>query len=284
MSMTSGKAVNLLEILRAYAEAYVNGVQALALIQCAIITGRKEKRDLRDDPLLLGRLRGHLSTLLPHCEHLPMTAMKVGELIEVLDHPERTAQWGQLELNFLSATADITSRLSDELSLNLFFKLPSDKKMFFEYPLKGWEEVLARFLDTATDIEEMNKYFALSRYPAAVFHSTHVIECGLIALGEFMGITDPKSGWTAVSNELEKIVVKTKHQERTDFHKKHIAFLEQMHGVVVPLKSSWRNKISHSQGRLVLMTNEFSPDVAEEIIIASRSFMRRLATELPNES
>jgi hypothetical protein len=54
-----------------------------------------------------------------------------------------------------------------------------------------------------------------------------------------------------------------------------------MQGTVVALKNAWRNKISHVHGRLVLMTADFSPDVAEEITIATRGFMRRLATDLP---
>jgi hypothetical protein len=277
----SYKLVTLLEILRAYAEAYVSGVHALTLVQCTIITGQKEGRNLREDPLLLGRLHSHLATLLPYCDHLPMTEKKVKELLEMLDSPERTAHWNQLELNFLTATADIISRLKDELGLILFFRIPVEKKKYFDNPLSGWEETIGRFQDAVGDIEEMSKCFALSRYAAAVFHSTQVIEHGLIALGNFLQVTDPKSGWTAVSNELDKIVVKTKHQDRSEFHKQHLAFLEQMHGVVIPLKSAWRNKISHAHGRLVLMTSDFSPDVAEEIMIASRSFMRRLATEMP---
>jgi hypothetical protein len=56
-----------------------------------------------------------------------------------------------------------------------------------------------------------------------------------------------------------------------------------MHGATEALKSAWRNKISHAQGSLTLMTEDFSPDIAEEIMIASRSFMRRLATEMPND-
>jgi len=56
-----------------------------------------------------------------------------------------------------------------------------------------------------------------------------------------------------------------------------------MHGLVEALKSAWRNKIDHAQGRLILMAVDFTPDIAEEIIIASRSFMRRLATEMPKK-
>jgi len=42
-----------------------------------------------------------------------------------------------------------------------------------------------------------------------------------------------------------------------------------------------QESISHAQGRLVLMKKEFSPEVAEEILFATRSFMRRLADGLP---
>jgi hypothetical protein len=55
-----------------------------------------------------------------------------------------------------------------------------------------------------------------------------------------------------------------------------------MYGTVEALKTAWRNKISHVQGKLVLLTSDFTPEVAEEIVMASRAFMRRLATEMPN--
>ena len=181
----------------------------------------------------------------------------------------------------MAQIAEVLSRLRDELSLSLFFKLPLEKKRYFDRPCMGWEEVIARFGDIAGDVEEMSKCFALSRYAASVFHSVQVTEGGLIHLGVFLGVKDPKSGWTAVAGELEKLVVKTAYKDLQDCHKKCFAFLEQMHAVTTALKSAWRNKISHSQGRLILMTSDFSPDIAEEIMIASRSFMRRLATEMP---
>ena len=133
----------------------------------------------------------------------------------------------------------------------------------------------------STDVEEMSKCFALARYAGAVFHSVQAIECGLIEFGKFLNVTDPKSGWTAVNNKLATLVTKTKYSALDPIHQEHFGFLEQMHGVTGALNNAWRNKISHAQGRLILMTSEFSPEVAEEIMIASRSFMRRLATELP---
>ncbi len=86
---------------------------------------------------------------------------------------------------------------------------------------------------------------------------------------------------TAVSSQLDKLVSKTKFHDLAPLFQQHFAFLEQMQGAVAALKKAWRNKISHAHGKLVLLTSEFAPDVAEEIIMTTRAFMRRLATELP---
>lgn len=130
------------------------------------------------------------------------------------------------------------------------------------------------------DIEEAAKCFALSRYAATVFHSTQVVEAGLIELGKLIGVTDPLSGWTATTNCLQRIIKKG-YDARTPFEQQNFAFLEQMHGTIEGLKNAWRNKISHAQGKLTLLTADFSPDVAEEILFATRAFMRRLATDAP---
>jgi len=270
------KLVTALEILRIYAQAYSKVSHTLGIASTGL--KRNPLRPAKENELLV-TLEIELSTLLPFCGSLPMTSLSIKRLLQSIHNPVYMDSMSSDTLaNLLT---ELQGRLEDELSLMLYFQLPPNRREMFDTPLTGWEEVAARFSAAVSDIEEMHKCFALSRYPGAVFHSTQVIECGLIDFGKFLRIADPRSGWTAVSNELEKIVVKTKHQDRSDFHKAHLPFLEQMHGVIIPLKSAWRNKISHSQGRLVLMTSDFSPDVTEEIIIASRSFMRRLATELP---
>jgi hypothetical protein len=47
------------------------------------------------------------------------------------------------------------------------------------------------------------------------------------------------------------------------------------------MKESWRHKIDHVANKLEWMDTDFSPEVANEIITATRGFMRRLAAELP---
>jgi hypothetical protein len=175
---------------------------------------------------------------------------------------------------------ELQERLIDETESKVFWALNIKESELYSNPRKGWEEIIERFPDTLTDVEEASKCLALSRYAAAIFHSIQVVEVGLIELGKLIGVTDPLSGWTATTNGLQRIIKKG-HEARTPFEQQNFPFLEQVHATIEGLKNAWRNKISHAQGRLTLMTRDFSPEVAEEILFATRAFMRRLAEGLP---
>jgi hypothetical protein len=175
---------------------------------------------------------------------------------------------------------ELRGRLIDEMESKCFWALTTKEREYYEQPRNGWDEIIARFSDSVSDVEEASKCFALSRYAATVFHSVQIVEVGLIEIGKFIGVNDPHSGWSAVSTALDRIVAK-KHQDRTAFERDNFKFLEQVQGTVAGLKNAWRNKISHAQGKLALMTKDFSPEVAEEILYATRAFMRRLADGLP---
>jgi hypothetical protein len=181
----------------------------------------------------------------------------------------------------LAALSDeLRKRLDDELSFAVVLSLTAQEGEIYLNPRKGWEDIVTRFPETLSDIEEAQKCFALARYPASVFHSCQIIEIGLIEFGSFIGVSDPKSGWTAVASALDKIVNKKTHQQRSVFEKNFV-FLEQLQGTVESIKNAWRNTINHAQGRLCLMNKDFSAEIAEEILIATRAFMRRLAEGIP---
>lgn len=175
---------------------------------------------------------------------------------------------------------ELRNRVLDDADGKFFLALSMREAEFYAQPQKGWEAVIKRFPAATTDIEELSRCFALGRYAAAVFHSVQVVEVGLSELCKALESKDPHSGWTAAAKALDKVVNK-KHDQKTDFERKHSAFFEQVQGTVEGLKNAWRNKISHAHGRLAVMTSDFAPDVAEEIIFASRAFMRRLATDGP---
>jgi len=79
---------------------------------------------------------------------------------------------------------------------------------------------------------------------------------------------------------LEKILKKP-YDERKPVEQKHSKLLEQLLPLLLAIKSAWRDKISHVDNKVEWLDTDFSPQVAEEIMIATRGFMRRLAEDLP---
>ena len=203
---------------------------------------------------------------------LPASSLR--RLITLLGTPNCT------DAKIYELADEINGRLVDEMQFRVFFSLSDREAEYYNRWWEGWEEIISRFPATMSDVEEAVKCFSLSRYTAAIFHSTQVIEVGVIGLGIFLGVNDPKAGWTPVTNSLN-MFLKKDYKSLSKIEKQYRNNLEQIHGTIEALKNAWRNKIAHAQGRLLLMGTDFTPDIAEEILLSSRAFMRRLSTDIP---
>lgn len=135
-----------------------------------------------------------------------------------------------------SNLVELRFRIQDQLKRSSCLILTREESKIYQKPLDGWEEIVAWFPQTVGDLEEAQACFALARYAASVFHALQVVETGLTVLGTFIGVEDPKSGWTAVTRRLSE--------------QRNFPLLQQIHGTAEVMKDAWRNKISHSQGRL----------------------------------
>lgn len=162
--------------------------------------------------------------------------------------------------------------------------IPQERAKYYQEPCDGWEEVVQRFPEAHKDVEEANKSFACGFYAASVFHAMQIVEFGSIEIGRLIGVSDSKPGWTSTMSEMDKIVNKTKYPDLNPTQKKYRKLLEQLLPIMRSMEHGWRNKISHAENKLALMTTDFSDKVAEEILMNVRSFMRRLATNLSCEA
>jgi hypothetical protein len=275
------KVVSLLEILRCYAEVYVQAGQTLNIISALIAEHEKAKTDVRSDAGLLGRLHWHAGELLKHCDQLPMTKKAVRSLLRHLNKPEIMATWTQPIRALQSLIADIQNRLTDELSLSFFFKLSQERMAYFEEPFKEWVDILKKFPEAVGDVEEMNKCFALCRYTAAMYHAMQIAEGGAIELGNFIGVTDHRKGWGPTEKTLRQIIAAGYSKLPASLAGK-FEFLEQMNREIESMMLAWRNKLDHAANHLALVPNAvFTPDIAEHIMKAVRVFMIRLMEGLP---
>jgi hypothetical protein len=170
-----------------------------------------------------------------------------------------------------------------EMKRALFLYVPQERSPLYLEPLKDWETAIKRFDKATLDIEEGLKCFALDRYGGAVFHMMLVAERGALEVLPLTGSTDPKPGWRSVTTALEKITQRTPYTQLTAGQQKHLPFFEQILPMMLSIQRAWRDKISHVDNRLVLLSGDFQAYVVEEIISATRAFMRRLAGDLPSE-
>jgi hypothetical protein len=274
--MIPDKAVTLLEILRCYAENYVRGAQALSVMSSLI-------EDKPIDAKVVNRLHGHLVNFLEHCcKELPMTEQSARSLAKICERGSAAIDvWEQPKVTLQCSIADIQNRLTDELSLNFFFKLSQDRKDYFDDPFKGWADIVTRFDLTLRDVEEMNKCFALCRYTAAMYHAMQIAEAGAIELGIYIGVADPKKGWGPTEKLLQQIV-KDGHSKLPPHLAGKFEFLEQMSREIDSMVLAWRHKVDHAANHLAIIPNaEFTPDIAEHVMSAVRVFMLRLLEGIP---
>ena len=175
--------------------------------------------------------------------------------------------------------ADLSIIIENEASLRKFLTLLPEQAKYYDHPFDGWEEIINSFPDATEDIEEMNICFALERYPATVFHSLLVAECGIVKFGRVIGVNDPKEGWDATCKKMDAIL-KAGHSAAAP-PGIQFEFIEQVNVLIQAMKHAWRNKVNHSAGKLVVMKSGFGEPIAEEIVKATRSLMRTLAQGLP---
>jgi len=174
---------------------------------------------------------------------------------------------------------DIQRTIRREMKTVVFMCLTSQSARRFSFPLEDWDGVIGRWPKMGADIGESSRCFALDRFAASIFHILLVAEFGVIQVGDLLGESGDRPGW-GCAERLERILQKP-YKERTPLGQKHSALLKDIVPMVVAVKDSSRHKISHVDNKLVWLDADFSPQIASEVISATRGFMRRLAKELP---
>jgi hypothetical protein len=132
------------------------------------------------------------------------------------------------------------------------------------------DEVFDSFPSANEDIQEAGTCLALERGTACVMHLMHVVEIGLKALAGAVGVP-PQNDWGSYLREIDKelaLRIKTSGARSADEQ-----FYAEVAITIDHMRRSWRNPTLHPE-------KTYSPERAEEILIAVSSFMKHLATRL----
>jgi hypothetical protein len=221
--------------------------------------------------------QSRVSGLAEHLEVLNarMTAMSAAKVAEYCQSQE--PDWS----GFKTRIDEVRSRLIDELTLVKVFAIEADKHQFFEptTPLFG-VEFEAKFISAAFDLSEAGKCLALGRSTACVFHLMRIMEAGIRAVARCLSIPDPikpaDRNWGKMLERIWKDGIEKRWPTVASRTTGDGQIFEALHASLDSVKNPWRNATMHVE-------NKYTPEEAEDIFVAVRGFMRKLASRMDGQ-
>jgi hypothetical protein len=173
---------------------------------------------------------------------------------------------------------ELQKTINREMRKVVFLYVGTKESERYSQPLVGWESVIARWPQVKMNISEASLCFSLDRFGGAVFHALLVAEFGAIQLCRLLDVCGDRPGWACVT-KLEAIIDKA-YPVRTALEQQHSELLRDMVPKTVSLRNQ-RHQITHIDNANDWIVQEIGPKTADEVIFATRAFMRELAKRLP---
>lgn len=194
---------------------------------------------------------------------LPMSAKSAREMSSAFrtPSPHFTSTIGYLRRQY----AEFQGRINDETHARLFLALDPTQAELYRSAAPLGTITVDKFPQTAADLEEAGKCFALERWTACVFHLMRVMEIGVQEFGQVLNvpINVQEKTWGQIQNHTKAAIAAI-----TDHRRK-----ERMASVDANLNNvriAWRNNVMHPNAT-------YTEEEAERILLATRGFMEELA-------
>jgi hypothetical protein len=195
---------------------------------------------------------------------------------------------------------ELLSRIRDEAVSVCFYHISADKSPFLiqqepiglmvrpnqiriqRAPEYFGQSVTIRFPSLHVDLREAIKCFVFECFPACAFHMMRAADIGIPKIAKLCGIEDRSPSWGTILTAAEKLTQKTQYKDLPETLKPHIEFLKS---IIADMRSMQhaRNKISHSEDSTDVTRGSVDREDAYDLVVATRSFLRRLTEGLPKE-
>jgi hypothetical protein len=163
----------------------------------------------------------------------------------------------------VSAIDHLNDSLSHELEKEAVFRIPPERKTYFQHKDLFGPEVATAFPSCGRDIEKAGSCYALGQEDACVHHLMLVLERGLNALAAKVGVPYQRTNW---QNIIDPIASKLKSEPRGPERDFHLEVNSQF-GF---LKDAYRNHSEH------VRDDPYDMDKAISILNHVRGFMQAL--------
>lgn len=169
---------------------------------------------------------------------------------------------------------DVRGRLEDELAAIHCLYIDPEKMKFYQGKLLFGEDVHLRFPEASADIEQAGACFGLSRNTASVFHLMRVMEVGLEALKNELGVTQWSPSWNSALGQIRGHLLAQSKKKLTPQQRRRNEFVDSAAGYVQSVAVAWRNPTMHRVER------NYDEEEARDVWNAVRAFMRYLTKNL----
>jgi hypothetical protein len=171
-------------------------------------------------------------------------------------------------LEVVSTLNHLDDSLTRELEEETVFRIPSERARHFECDALFGETVAAAFPSCARDIRQAGNCYAFGQEDACVHHLMLVLERGLYALANKVGVANDRANWQNVINEIGKKLQTTPRGPDREFY-------EEVNSQFGFLKVAYRNHSEHSRD------DHYDMPKALHNLNHVREFMTRLASRCP---
>jgi hypothetical protein len=256
-------------MLRFFADDFITIVDSLASMEAGYEEYPKDIGDIASLQRSLERIEVACNAI-----HLTVSCVRLRRLLKMLKSGMYASNV-TIRGDFIKELRGLRGRIKDELSERYFLFVYPEKIQFLEDKQPFGPQVIEQFPNATFDIEEASKCLALSRATASVFHLMRVMEEGLKLLAKLLGIPYAPS-WESYIRQISENISQ-KHRKKGIRWKKDEPFFKEVLGNLESIKIAWRNPTMH-------IVRRYDDEEAEQIFIAVRLFMQRLAGRLTTKS
>ena len=142
--------------------------------------------------------------------------------------------------DMFSALTYLDDSLSTELERESVFRIPPERKGYFEQDELFGPEVTAAFPGCATDIQQAGNCYAFGQWDACVHHLMLVLERGLNALASEAEVDYERTNWQTIIDNIGKKFRATPKGPKRDFY-------IEVNAQFGLLKDAYRNHSEHAR-------------------------------------
>jgi hypothetical protein len=261
-------------MLKFYAQAFVKAAVEIEVLQGDATTYANNHQEWRC------RAFTSLTFLLQECRriHLDSVAAQIERMIGHIGGRAPVAKDDSLMIAHCHLLREVSAAIEYELTSQLFLRVSSERQRWYsedDTPLFG-PEVRSAFSDSAYDIAEAGRCFALERWDASVHHLMIATEVAMRVWAKDMRL---KTAVPLALSDMEAILrgadcklKQLKNQRRSKRRDAALTYLSETSAHFGFIKDAWRKHSAHGRAK-------YDERAAKSILTHVADFMRLLSSK-----